>query len=273
MDEKTEYFSTKDIIEKTGLTDFTLRKYVRILEATGWNIERNKNNNRIYNAYDFAMIEYMLTLINTQKMTIEDSAQTAYEQRRKVISSVDTEKTEKENVKQLFNDSESIANELTKIKDVVISIAKELTEVKAQNEKLLSVLEDYQRDNEALRNRLIEREAHLSTLSLTDDTTSKDNVDITHNVTDEKAHNDNDSTRNDAVLVSTDSNELDTKKEGLNSADHTSDVDAEPQEETPIKIMAVDDEVKDTRIERMRKESEQNTNGLFAKIKRGLFGK
>lgn len=51
------YYTTSYITDKTDITDFTLRKYIRLLEDKGLTIQRNEYGHRLYTRQDVAIIE------------------------------------------------------------------------------------------------------------------------------------------------------------------------------------------------------------------------
>ena len=52
-----KYYTTSYITVKTDITDFTLRKYIRLLEDKGLTIQRNEYGHRLYTRQDVAIIE------------------------------------------------------------------------------------------------------------------------------------------------------------------------------------------------------------------------
>src|SRR5699024_3240037 len=97
------YYSTKYIVEKTGLKDFNLRKYIRELEDHGYNeIKRDDNNHRLYSPENVAAIMRMVELVQKEGFGIADSAVNVVQEMDSIHSRVN---------KGYINKAESLSND------------------------------------------------------------------------------------------------------------------------------------------------------------------
>lgn len=260
MKDVTQYYSPNEVSKKINLSSSSVRRYSIALEEAGYSeITRNDKGHRRYTMQDLKTIQYLHTLVNDKKVPFNDAITKTIADQSYIVNDVDSD---------VIDDLNETSNDLNikALNDKIDLLAESLETVINQNRALLNAFETVKEDNKRLIAELEKRPLMLDNKG----------VDGTQAVNDTEVVNGAESLEDEKITLEEITeiivNKAETKKEPVNSEDYTE----ETIEVTPIKIMEVPEEKeasKDTNIERMRKDSEHNTNGLFAKLKRGIFGK
>lgn len=71
------YYQTINLIEETGASEHSIRRYVRVLEETeGYpEIERDNRQNRLFNELDRMAVVEMVRLVKEEKKGVQDAAE------------------------------------------------------------------------------------------------------------------------------------------------------------------------------------------------------
>lgn len=263
MKDITQYYSPNEVSKKINLSSSSVRRYSIALEEAGYSeITRNDKGHRRYTMQDLKTIQYLHTLVNDKKVPFNDAITKTLADQSYIINDVDSDVIDE------LNETSNDLN-IKALNDKIDLLAESLETVINQNRALLNAFETAKEENKRLLAELEKRPLTLDNKGVDGAQTVKDTevVNGAESQEDEQITLDE---MNEIIVNAIKSNETDetkSDKDAVNSADHTSDVDAESQEETPIKIMTVEDEVKDGRIEKMRKESEKQSDGLIKRVK------
>lgn len=138
------YYSTKYIVEKTGLKDFNLRKYIRELEDHGYNeIKRDDNNHRLYSPENVAAIMRMVELVQKEGFGIADSAVNVVQEMDSIHSRVN---------KGYINKAESLSNDsqIGDLYELMKLMYEDLQTIKNDNKQLYKKIENLNYENKRI---------------------------------------------------------------------------------------------------------------------------
>lgn len=144
------YYSTKYIVEKTGLKDFNLRKYIRELENHGYNeIKRDDNNHRLYSPENVATIMRMVELVQKEGYGIADSAVNVVQEMDSIHSKVKKGYINKadslpsdDQVGALYELMKLMYEDLQTIKNDNKQLYEKLEKLNSENKRITDMLED-----------------------------------------------------------------------------------------------------------------------------------
>ncbi|MFC6293615.1 hypothetical protein BHU61_13285 (plasmid) [Macrococcus epidermidis] len=268
MKDITQYYSPTEVSKKINLSASSVRRYSIALEDAGYNeIARNDKGHRRYTLHDLKTVQYLHTLVNDKKMPFNDAITKTIADQSYIVNDVDSD---------VIDDLNETSNDLNikVLNDKIDLLAESLETVINQNRALLNAFETAKEENKRLLAELEKRPLTLDNKGVDGAQTVKDTEVVNGAESQEDKQITLDEITEIIVNKSNENNETKSDKDAVNSADHTSDVDAESQEEeTPIKIMAVEDEIKDGRIEKMRKESEESNQKGIGKLFNRLLGR
>lgn len=138
------YYSTKYIVEKTGLKDFNLRKYIRELEDHGYDeIKRDDNNHRLYSPENVAAIMKMVELVQKEGYGIADSAVNVVQEMDSIHSKVN---------KSYINKAENLSNDsqIGDLYELMKLMYEDLQTIKNDNKQLYKKIETLNSENERI---------------------------------------------------------------------------------------------------------------------------
>ena len=138
------YYSTKYIVERTGLKDFNLRKYIRELEDHGYNdIKRDDNNHRLYSPENVAAIMRMVELVQKEGFSIADSAVNVVQEMDSIHSKVN---------KGYINKADSLPgdNQIGDLYELMKLMYEDLQTIKNDNKHLYEKLEKLNSENKRI---------------------------------------------------------------------------------------------------------------------------
>lgn len=142
----SKYYTTSHVTEQTGLTDFTLRKYLRILEDKGIEIRRNEYGHRLYSSDNIAVIEALISRIKDGER-IEEAAQAVMDDIEAITAANEDDTTEEDNtpaMSPMMADSKllqtyiNIESERIELQREQLQIDKERLQIERNNSKLLA---------------------------------------------------------------------------------------------------------------------------------------
>lgn len=142
----SKYYTTSHVTEQTGLTDFTLRKYLRILELKGINIRRNEYGHRLYSSDNIAIIEALISRIKDGER-IEEAAQAVMDDIEAITAANEDDVPEEDNtpaMSPMMADSKllqtyiNIESERIELQREQLQIDKERLQIERNNSKLLA---------------------------------------------------------------------------------------------------------------------------------------
>lgn len=144
------YYSTKYIVEKTGLKDFNLRKYIRELEDHGYNeIKRDDNNHRLYSPENVAAIMRMVELVQKEGYSIADSAVNVVQEMDSIHSTVNNGYINKADslpsdgqIGALYELMKLMYEDLQTIKNNNKQLYEKLEKLNSENERITGMLEN-----------------------------------------------------------------------------------------------------------------------------------
>ncbi|TDM20988.1 hypothetical protein ETI01_10645 [Macrococcoides caseolyticum] len=265
MKDITQYYSSNDISRILDLSTSSIRRYSIALEDAGYKaIKRSDKGHRRYTMQDVKTVQYLHKLVNEKKLPFNEALKKTMADQSFIVNDVDIE---------VLGDVNETERDLTvkALENKIDSLSESVDELIKQNRVLLKIIEDVKVDNKHLINELDKRILTLDSMGLNAIKTHEDIEDI-------DVPKDEDNTQK-KIEINTDSvNEViamnDDKDVQQQDKEENSEVDA--VKETTIKIMQVDDHIdeerKETNIERMRKESEQSNNKGIGKLFR-FFGR
>ena len=180
-----KYFTTSYITDKTDITDFTLRKYIRLLEDKGLNIQRNEYGHRLYTRNDVAIIESFVSKVKNGE-SLENAT-------NEVIDNQDdiTNEYRQDDEDQFANDSEddetntelmahNLNNELLQ---AYLNTENERIELQREQLRIDKERLQIERDNSKMLSDILDRLDGIE--SVTDTQQDTENVDMTE----DRAHN------------------------------------------------------------------------------------
>lgn len=248
MKDITRYYKTKEIADLIGLTASSIRRYTIALDKAGYVIKKDDNSHRKYTIDDVKIIEYLHKKVNNG-VSFDDA------------------------VKDTVKNKATIITLGSKAEDDIIneSTASQLKTIIERMDKMQQTIDELQTDNKRLI-ALVEKQAQLLDTTLINAPKTQEDT----NVID--APKDEDKTQKDKDVTEKSDREItaiNVDNDVQQGKEENSEVDA--VKDTPIKIMQVDDHIdeerKDTNIERMRKESEQSNNKGIGKLFSRLLGR
>lgn len=248
MKDITRYYKTKEIADLIGLTASSIRRYTIALDKAGYVIKKDDNSHRKYTIDDVKIIEYLHKKVNNG-VSFDDA------------------------VKDTVKNKATIITLGSKAEDDIIneSTASQLKTIIERMDKMQQTIDELQTDNKRLI-ALVEKQAQLLDTTLINAPKTQEDT----NVID--APKDEDKTQKDKDVTEKSDREItaiNVDNDVQQGKEENSEVDA--VKDTPIKIMQVDDHIdeerKETNIERMRKESEQSNNKGIGKLFSRLLGR
>ncbi|QNR09126.1 MerR family transcriptional regulator [Macrococcoides canis] len=248
MKDITQYYKTKEIADLIGLTASSIRRYTIALDKAGYVIKKDDNSHRRYTIEDVKIIEYLHKKVNNG-VSFDDA------------------------VKDTVKNKATIITLGSKAEDDIIneSTASQLKTIIERMDKMQQTIDELQTDNKRLI-ALVEKQAQLLDITLINAPKTQEDTNVIDAPKDEvKQQEDNDDTANNdsEITAMNDDKDVQQDKEENNEVNAVKD--------TPIKIMQVDDHIdeerKDTNIERMRRESEQSNNKGIGKFFSRLLGR
>lgn len=248
MKDITRYYKTKEIADLVGLTASSIRRYTIALDKAGYVIKKDDNSHRKYTIDDVKIIEYLHKKVNNG-VSFDDA------------------------VKDTVKNKATIITLGSKAEDEIIneSTASQLKTIIERMDKMQQTIDELQTDNKRLI-ALVEKQAQLLDITLINAPKTHEDTNVIDAPKDEvRPHEDNDVTANNDSEITA----LNDDKEVQQDKEEQSEVNT--IKDTPIKIMQVDDHIdeerKETNIERMRKESEQSNNKGIGKLFSRLLGR
>ena len=248
MKDITRYYKTKEIADLIGLTASSIRRYTIALDKAGYVIKKDDNSHRKYTIDDVKIIEYLHKKVNNG-VSFDDA------------------------VKDTVKNKATIITLGSKAEDEIIneSTASQLKTIIERMDKMQQTIDELQTDNKRLI-ALVEKQAQLLDITLINAPKTQEDTNVIDAPKDEvRPHEDNDVTANNDSEITA----LNDDKEVQQDKEEQSEVNT--IKDTPIKIMQVDDHIdeerKETNIERMRKESEQSNNKGIGKLFSRLLGR
>jgi len=245
----TQYYKTKEIADLIGLTASSIRRYTIALDKAGYVIKKDDNSHRRYTIEDVKILEYLHKKVNNG-VSFDDA------------------------VKDTVKNKATIITLGSKAEDEIIneSTASQLKTIIERMDKMQQTIDELQTDNKRLI-ALVEKQAQLLDITLINAPKTQEDRDVIDAPKDEvKPQEDRDATANNDSEITAMNDDKDVQQQ---DNEENSEVDA--VKDTPIKIMQVDDHIdeerKDTNIERMRKESEQSNNKGIGKLFSRLLGR
>lgn len=144
---KNKYYSTKFIVNETGLTDFTLRKYIRELEDHGYkDIKRDSNNHRLYSRENVAAITQMVKMIQEEGNTISDSAVHVVQNKDAIHSEIAKSNPPVEsNDSEILKELKAIREDNKRLEEKIGGIYSFVEIVLSENKRIYKLLDEDQR--------------------------------------------------------------------------------------------------------------------------------
>lgn len=262
MKDITQYYSSNDISRILDLSTSSIRRYSIALEDAGYKaIKRSDKGHRRYTMHDVKTVQYLHKLVNDKKLPFNEALKKTMTDQSFIVNDVDIE------VLGVVNEMERDLK-IKALENKIDSLTANVDELLKQNKILLKSIEDVKRDNKHLISELDKRTLTLDSSSIDDVKMVKDDA-INTSENEVKQQEDNDDTANNDSEITAMNDVQQQDKEEKNEVNAV--------KETPIKIMKVDDHIdeerKDTNIERMRRESEQSNNKGIGKLFSRLLGR
>lgn len=205
-EDSNKYFTTSYITDKTDITDFTLRKYIRLLEDKGLNIQRNEYGHRLYTRNDVAIIESFVSKVKNGE-SLENATNEVIDNQDDIMAENDED--------QVANDPE---DDETSTELMAPNLNNELLQayLNTENERIELQREQLKIDRERLQ---IERDNSEMLANILDRLDGIESVTSNHNDI-ENVDMAEDSPRNERNVDSNDLSEVendqaDNKKRGL----------------------------------------------------------
>lgn len=202
-----KYFTTSYITDKTDITDFTLRKYIRLLEDKGLNIQRNEYGHRLYTLNDVAIIESFVSKVKNGE-SLENATNEVIDHQDDIMAENDED--------QVANDSDSDDDTSTELMapnlnnellQAYLNTENERIELQREQLKIDRERLQIERDNSEMLANILDRLDGIE--SVTDTQQDTENVDMTE----DRAHNERNVDSND--LTEDVGKKEDNKKRGL----------------------------------------------------------
>lgn len=264
MKDITQYYSSNDISRILDLSTSSIRRYSIALEDAGYKaIKRSDKGHRRYTMQDVKTVQYLHKLVNEKKLPFNEALKKTMADQSFIVNDVDIE---------VLGDVNETERDLTvkALENKIDSLSESVDELIKQNRVLLKIIEDVKDDNKHLINELDKRILTLDSIGLNAIKTHEDIEDI-------DVPKDEDNTQKRIEINTDNVNEVIAMKDDKDMQQYKEEKkDVDAVKETPIKIMQaedhIDEERKETNIERMRKESEQSNNKGIGKLFSRLLG-
>ena len=163
----SKYFTTAHVTEQTGLTDFTLRKYLRILEDKGINIRRNEYGHRLYSSDNIAVIEALISRIKEGER-IEEAAQAVMDDIEAITAANEDNTTEEDssadNGEEITTNTPAMMAD-SKLLQTYINIESERIELQREQLKIDRERLQIERDNSEMLADILERLDGIDTVT------------------------------------------------------------------------------------------------------------
>lgn len=168
----SKYYTTSHVTEQTGLTDFTLRKYLRILEDKGIEIRRNEYGHRLYSSDNIAIIEALISRIKEGER-IEEAAQAVMDDIEAITAANEDDTIEEDNTPTM---SPMMAD--SKLLQTYINIESERIELQREQLQIDKERLQIERNNSELLANILERLDGIDTVTDTVVNTEHDGADV-----------------------------------------------------------------------------------------------
>ena len=175
-----KYYTTSYITDKTDITDFTLRKYIRLLEDKGLTIQRNEYGHRLYTRQDVAIIESFVnkvkngeSLENATNEVIDNQDDITNEYRQDDENQVANDPEDDETSTELM--ASNLNNELLQ---AYLNTENERIELQREQLKIDRERLQIERDNSEMLADILERLDGIDTVTDTVVNTEHDGADV-----------------------------------------------------------------------------------------------
>lgn len=176
----SKYYTTSHVTEQTGLTDFTLRKYLRILELKGINIRRNEYGHRLYSSDNIAVIEALISRIKEGER-IEEAAQAVMDDIEAITAANEDDTTEEDssadNGEEITTNTPAMMAD-SKLLQTYINIESERIELQREQLQIDKERLQIERNNSQLLADILERLDGIDTVTDTVVNTEHDGADV-----------------------------------------------------------------------------------------------
>lgn len=172
----SKYYTTSHVTEQTGLTDFTLRKYLRILEDKGIEIRRNEYGHRLYSSDNIAVIEALISKIKDGKR-LEEAAQDVTDTQAEIIAKVNEEDSSADNGEEITTNTPAMMAD-SKLLQTYINIESERIELQREQLQIDKERLQIERDNSKMLSDILERLDGIDTVTDTVVNTEHDGADV-----------------------------------------------------------------------------------------------
>lgn len=172
----SKYYTTSHVTEQTGITDFTLRKYIRLLEDRGLEIRRNEYGHRLYSPEDIAVIEALISRIKDGKR-LEEAAQDVTDTQADIIAEVHQEDSSADNGEEITTNTPAMMAD-SKLLQTYINIESERIELQREQLQIDKERLQIERNNSQLLADILDRLDGIDTVTDTVVNTEHDGADV-----------------------------------------------------------------------------------------------
>lgn len=170
----SKYYTTSHVTEQTGLTDFTLRKYLRILEDKGIEIRRNEYGHRLYSSDNIAVIEALISRIKEGER-IEEAAQAVTDDIEAITAA--NEDSSADNGEEITTNTPAMMAD-SKLLQTYINIESERIELQREQLQIDKERLQIERDNSEMLANILDRLDGIDTVTDTVVNTEHDGADV-----------------------------------------------------------------------------------------------